>query len=175
MDSNGLLRAAPITQENADQTDPRQKHAWALRAMPAPNKQMGDVPLYPSVSGDFSERLEAFGYVHDPTRQTLFVIEGDHPEAGYLNVPKLVDRKEYDEYLAARADTDAAADTWRATAEAALEKLDPKLLNRINAMTDEQKAAERERQKQQLPAAFQRLEEIAGNAQKKTSEETDGD
>jgi hypothetical protein len=170
LDPSELLRAAtPITQENADQNNPRQKYAWALRSFPGPNKTMGDVPLYPTVSADLSERLEQFGFVHDPSRQTLFVIEGDHPEAGHLNVPKLVGREEYEEYLASRADPEAAAEAWRATAEAALEKLDPKLLHRINSMTDEQKAAAREIKKEQLPPAFQRLAEVAQAAREETS------
>lgn len=162
MDQSEFLRlATPVTQENADMSDPRQHAAWALRSFPSPNKQMGDVPVSPPVPEDLSERLHAFGFRHHPEEQTLFLLPGEHPEGGFLNVPKVVSRKEYEEYWAARADTDTAAATWTDTARSLLGDLNPKLLARIDAMTDEEKFAAAEVQREQMPAAFRRLEEIA--------------
>lgn len=153
------LTSSP-TQENTDMSDPRQRFAWALLSFPAPNKDMGDVPIHPMVRPEMSQRLSDFGFEYNPAKQTKWLLPGDHPEAGYLNIPRIVDRKEYDEYLAAHTNPQAEADSWRAMAEAALEKLDPKLLSRINNMTDEQRAAAAAVQRDQLPAAFERLAQL---------------
>jgi hypothetical protein len=160
VDPDFLKIAAIPTQATADMDDPRQFAAWALGSFPAPNKQMGDVPLTPPVPADFSERLSQLGFRHHPELQTKWLIAGDHPEAGYLNVPKIVDRAEYEAHLAAHADPEAEAENWRATAEAVLGKLDPKLLHRITAMTDEQKAAAAQVQREHIPKAFERLAQL---------------
>jgi hypothetical protein len=157
---NDLLRAVPVTQANADMSDPRQHHAWALGSFPAPNRQMGDVALHPLVVAEFSERLTDFGFRHHPELQTKWLIPGDHPEAGYLNVPKIVDREEYEAWLATQSDPAAAEQSMRAKAEEVLGKVNPRLLERINSMTDEERQAELAEQRAQLPAAFDRLAEL---------------
>lgn len=161
MDQSDLnaLSSQP-TQDAADMSDPRQHSAWARLSFPAPNKDMGDVPIHPIVRPDMSERDWDFGFRHHPELQTKWLIPGDHPEAGYLNIPKIVDRQGYDEYLAAHANPEADADSWRAMAEAALEKLDPKLLKRINEMNPELRAMAAKVQRDQLPAAFERLADL---------------
>lgn len=159
----------PVTQDNADMSDPRQHLAWGLRSFPSPNPQMGDVPIVPPVPEDLSQRLHEFGYRHHPELQTKWSIPGDHPEAGYLNVPKIVDRDEYEKYIAQHADPEAEAETWRAAAESVLGKLDPKMLADIQSMTEEQKAAAREVQRQNLPAALARLAELADPDRKEPS------
>lgn len=159
MDIPGLT--PPITQENADMDDPRQHVAWALAAFPAPNQEMGSVPVAPGVRPLLSELLVDLGFRHDPTKQRKWLIPGDHPEAGWLNTPKVVDRMEYEEWKAAHDDPAAADEKWRATAEALLGRLDPKLAHRISEMTPEERAAAAETQRQHLPAAFARLAELA--------------
>lgn len=167
LDSTDLLHnAAPITQANADMDNPRQHAAWALVAFPSPNKEMGDVPISPPVPVDLSERLWDFGFRHHPDLQTQWYIPGDHPEGGFLNVPKVVGREEYEQYRAEHADPDGEVDKWTDTARSLLGELDPKLLARIDAMTDEQKAAAAEVHRKNLPPAFQRLAELHEDAEK---------
>lgn len=173
-DINAL--SAPLTQENADMADPRQHFAWALRYFPNPNTQIGDVPIHPVVRGPMSQILWDLGYRHQPELQTKFFIPGDHPEAGdYLNLPSLVDRKTYEEYLAAHADPVAQAQKLRKTAEAVLAKVDPQLLQRINEMTPEERAKAAEVQREQLPPALQRLGDLAAAIEQdsSTSEKTE--
>lgn len=152
--------SAPLQQTAADMSDPRQHFAWALQFFPSPNPQMGNVPIHPTARPGMSEMLHAFGFRHDPELQTKWLIPGDHPEAGYLNVPKLVDRAEYEEYMAAHADPEADAEKWRDTAEKLLGKLDPKMVDRIRNMSPEERAAAAAVQREQLPAAFDRLAEL---------------
>lgn len=159
MDIPGL--SAPITQENADMDDPRQHAAWAVAFFPSPNPEMGQVPVHPTVRPSFSQLLCDLGFRHDPALQRKWLIPGDHPEAGWLNTPRVVDRVEYDEWLAANADPDAATEKWRATAEALLGELDPKLAHRIDTMTQEERAAAAAEQRQTLPAALARLADLA--------------
>jgi hypothetical protein len=158
-DINALT--TPITQATADMDDPRQHFAWALSSFPAPNQDMGDVAIHPMVRPEKSQRLWDLGFRHHPDLQTKWFIAGDHPEAGYLNVPTLVDEAAHAEYQAAHADPEAETEKWRATAEAMLGKLDPKLVARINSMTEEEKAAAREVQREQVPAAIERLVKLA--------------
>lgn len=167
-DLNALT--SPLTQNSADMEDPRQHFAWAFPSFPAPNPQMGDVPVHPMVRPELSQRWWDMGFRHHPELQKKWFIPGDHPEAGYLNVPKLVSETEYVEYLAAHADPDVEAEKWHTTAEAILGKLDPKLATRIKSMTPEEKAAAREVQKQQIPAAFERLAQLRAVAEPPTQE-----
>lgn len=152
---------APITQDNADMNDPRQHVAWALTSFPSPNPEMGSVPIPPPVPMDLSELLFDLGFRHNPELQRKWFIPGDHPEGGYLNVPKVVTREQHDEWLAQHADPDGEAEKWRATAEVLLGKLDPKMAQRIADMTPEQKAQAREVHRDNLPAAFARLADLA--------------
>lgn len=159
MDLNALL--TPVTQENADMSDPAQHLAWALQFFPAPNQETGEIPIHPVVRGKFSKLLRSFGFRHHPEDQTSWLIPGDHPEAGYMNVPKVVDKLEYDRWHAEHADPEAEAEKWVAKAEELLGTLDPKMLSRIRAMTPEQKTDAREVQRDQLPAALSRLIDLA--------------
>ncbi|MEU2013115.1 hypothetical protein [Nocardia sp. NPDC019302] len=152
--------AAPLQQDAADMTDPRQHFAWALNFFPSPNQQMGDVPIHPTVRPGMSQMLWDLGYRHQPELQTKWFVPGDHPEAGYLNVPTLVDAEQYQQYHAVHEDPETENEKWRDTAEALLGKLDPKLVERIRNMTPEERAAAAEVQRQQLPAAFDRLAEL---------------
>ncbi|MFD4442528.1 hypothetical protein ACFWPK_22435 [Nocardia sp. NPDC058519] len=158
MEIAGLSTA--ITQETANMDDPRQHIAWALGSFPSPNQDMGEVPVHPGVRPLLSELLVSLGFRHDPTLQRKWLIPGDHPEAGWLNVPKVVDRVEYDEWKTANADPEAA-EKWRATAEKLLGELDPKMAQRISEMTPEERAAAAAVQRETLPAAFSRLAELA--------------
>jgi hypothetical protein len=153
--------AAPLQQAMADMSDPRQHFAWALLYFPSPNPQMGEVPIHPTARPGLSELLSSLGFEHNPEKQTKWFIPGDHPEAGYLNIPKLVDAAEHQRYMAEHADPEAENEQWRETAEALLGKLDPKLLARIEAMTPEQKAAAASvMAKDHVPAAFERLADL---------------
>ncbi|MEV6432566.1 hypothetical protein [Nocardia sp. NPDC051463] len=166
MDASELTGlAAPLQQSAADMNDPRQHFAWALNSFPSPNQQMGDVPIHPMVRPLMSQLLWDFGFRHDPELQTKWLIPGDHPEAGYLNVPAVVDAEQYEQWAAVHADPDLANEKWRDTAEALLGKLDPKMLDRINNMTPEQRAAAAEMQREQLPAAFERLAQLKKQAE----------
>lgn len=161
MDARELTGLATLLQQAAaDMTDPRQHFAWALPFFPSPNQQMGDVPVHPTVRPGTSQMLWDLGFRHQPELQTKWFLPGDHPEAGYLNVPHLVDAEEYEQYMAVHADPEADNEKWRATAEALLGKLDPKLVERINRMTPEERAAAAEIQREQVPAAFDRLAEL---------------
>ncbi|WP_405490493.1 DUF2744 domain-containing protein [Nocardia sp. NBC_00511] len=156
-----LRRAVPITQDNADMDDPKQHLAWALGAFPSPNPQMGMVPALPTVPGMQSELLWELGFRHDPTEQTKWLIPGDHPEVGSFNVPKRVDREEYERWRAVHTDTDASADQWRATAERLLAQLNPEMAQQIAAMTtEEQKAQALEAARENLPPALRRLADL---------------
>lgn len=159
MDIAAITRA--ITQNTADMNDPAQHFAWALGALPSPNPEMGSVPFPPVARPLLSQLLWDLGFRHDETKQVKWLIPGDHPEGGYLNVPKIVDRCEFDEWLAAHSDPDGEAEKWRATAEMLLGRLDPKLAQRIADMTPEQKAQAVEVQRQNLPPALKRLAELA--------------
>ncbi|WP_433568067.1 phage gene 29 protein family protein (plasmid) [Nocardia sp. CA-151230] len=159
MDITSMTRV--VTQDTADMDDPRQHVAWALAFFPSPNPQMGAVPVYPVVREMQSELLVQFGFKHHPELQTKWLIPGDHPEAGWYNTPKVVDRDEYDEWLAAHADPEAEAEKWKSTAEALLGTLNPKLAKSIADMTPEQKAQAAELQKKALPPEFARLVELA--------------
>lgn len=161
MEPSEILRSGIlITQATADMDDSAQHFAWALGSLPSPNPEMGAVPLPPVARPLLSRLLWEFGFRHDETKQTKWLIPGDHPEGGYLNVPKIVDRAEYDEWLAAHANPDAEAEKWRATAEMLLGRLDPKLAQRIADMTPEQKAAAADVQRQTLPVEFARLADL---------------
>jgi hypothetical protein len=171
MDQSDIAAAvAPPTQETADAGDPRQHFAWALGAFPGPNLQMGDVPLHPMVRPELSQRLWDCGFRHHPELQTKWFIPGRHPEAGYLNAPIVVDRQEYDEYLAAHADPEADAEKWRTAAETMLAQVDPKLAARIATMTPEEKAAALQTQREQLPAAFDRLAQLRAEVEKASTD-----
>lgn len=150
--------------------DPRQHFAWALGSFPGPNKAMGDIPLHPMVRPELSQRLWNFGFRWHGEYQTAWVIPGDHPEAGYLNVPKIVDRQAYDEYRAAHADPEADAEKWRTAAELMLASVDPGLAARIKTMTPEEKAAALEEKRSQLPAAFARLEKLRAAVEAETDD-----
>lgn len=152
--------ASLLQQADADMTDPRQHFAWALAFFPSPNQAMGDVPIHPTVRPLFSQMLWDLGYRHHPELQTKWFVPGDHPEAGYLNVPILVDAEQYQQYMAVHADPNTANETWRDTAEALLSKFDPNLAQRIKDMTPEERAAELEVQRKQMPAAFDRLAQL---------------
>lgn len=170
MDQSDLTAMmSPITQETADMSDPRQHFAWAIPSFPAPNKDMGDVPVPTPVRPELSQRWWDLGFRHHADLQTKWFVPGDHPEAGYLNVPELVEREKYDAYHAKHADPDAEAGKWQATAEALLGRLDPKLAQRIADMTPEQRAAAAAVQREQLPAAMQRLAQLAETDQEATS------
>jgi len=159
MDPSELLRSlTPVTQANANMDDPRQHLAWGLGTFPAPNKQMGEVPLQPPVPADLSERLHNLGFRHHPELQQKWIIPGDHPEAGYLNIPRVVDHETYESWLAAQ--DHPAADEWTETAKSLLGKIDPDALAHIEAMSDEEKAVAREEYRQQMPAAFERLAQL---------------
>jgi hypothetical protein len=160
LDLRDLTNTATLRQEQADMTDPRQHFAWALPFFPSPNTQMGDVPIQPSVRPGLSQMLWDLGFRHHPELQTKWLVPGDHPEAGWMNVPSLVDAEQYRQYQAVHDDPDAENERWRQTAEALLGKLDPKLVDRIKKMTPEERAAAAEVQRQQLPAAFERLAEL---------------
>lgn len=161
---------APVTQDTADMSDPRQHFAWALASFPAPNPDMGDVPVHPMVRPEFSQRLSDFGFEHNPAKQTKWLIPGDHPEAGYLNVPTVVGEQEYTEWCTAHSDPVAEQQKWEATAEKMLGTLDPKLAGRIKNMTPEEKAAALEVQRGQLPAAFERLAQLREAVEGKDSQ-----
>lgn len=163
--------AAPLQQQAADMSDPRQHFAWALQFFPSPNPQMGNVPIHPSARPGMSEMLCAFGFEHNPEKQTKWLIPGGHPEAGYLNVPKLVDRAEYEAYMAAHADPEAEVAKWQQIGKQLLGTLDPKLIesiNHIETLGPEARAAAaeslRERAQQAAPAAFERLAELQKQA-----------
>jgi hypothetical protein len=161
MDASDLLGlGAALQQAAADMTDPRQHFAWALNSFPSPNTQMGDVPIHPTVRPGMSQMLWDLGFRHHEELQTKWFVPGDHPEAGYLDPPRLVDAEEYRQYMAVHADPEAADEKWRDTAEALLTKLDPKLAQRIKDMTPEERAAAADVQRQNLPAAFERLAEL---------------
>jgi hypothetical protein len=167
MDQSDIAAAlAPPTQDTADMGDPREHFSWALCAFPGANKQMGDIPLHPMVRPELSQRLWDFGFRWNAELQTKWLIPGDHPEAGYLNAPVVVDRQAYEEYLAAHADPDADAEKWKAAAETMLAQLDPKLAARIKTMTPEEKAAALESQRENLPAAFDRLAQLRAEVEK---------
>lgn len=159
MDIASVTRA--VTQDSADMDDPAQHVAWALGSLPSANPEMGSVPFPPVARPLLSQLLWDLGFRHDPTKQTRWLIPGDHPEAGYLNVPKVVDRCEYDEWVAAHSDPDAEAEKWRATAEMLLGRLDPKLAQRIADMTPDQKEQAVDVQRKNLPPALARLAELA--------------
>lgn len=174
MDARELTgMAAPVQQAAADMTDPRQHFAWALAFFPSPNQQMGDVPIHPTVRPGMSQMLWDLGYRHHADLQTKWLLPGDHPEAGYLNVPVLVDAEEYQQYMAAHADPDVENEQWRDTAAQLLGKLDPKLLARIENMTPEQKAAAASLMaKDQVPAAFERLANLKNQIDQQPGEAT---
>lgn len=160
MDLRDLTGSASLQQEQADMSDPRQHFAWALQFFPSPNPQMGEVPIQPAVRPGLSEMLWDLGYRHNPELQTKWFVPGDHPEAGWMNVPSLVNAEERRQYEAVHDDPEAENDKWRETAEAMLGKLDPKLVERIKSMTPEERAAAVEVQRKQIPAAFERLAEL---------------
>ncbi|MFC9432677.1 hypothetical protein [Nocardia sp. NPDC057030] len=157
-DITGLT--SPPTQDSADMSNPREHFAWALCSFPAPNTDMGDVPIHPVIRPKFSQRLWDLGFRWHADLQAKWLIPGQHPEAGYLNVPDVVDREQYEAYRAAHSDPDVEADRWRASAERMLAALDPQLAQRISAMTPEEKAAALEAQRDAMPAAFDRLEKL---------------
>lgn len=159
MDIGSLLTT--VTQETADMSDPRQCLAWALAFFPAPNPEMPTVPIQPSIRPLFSELLDSLGLEHNPAKQRKWLIPGDHPEAGWLNTPKVVDRAEYETWLAARADPDREADKWRPTAEALLAQLNPEMAKQIADMTPEQREQALRAGRENLPAALTRLAELA--------------
>lgn len=170
MDQSDLTAMmSPITQETADMSDPSQHFAWAVPSFPAPNKDMGDVPVPASVRPELSQRLWDLGFRHVADLQTKWFIPGDHPEGGWLNIPELVDRAKYDAHREKNTNPDGAAEQWQATAEALLGRLDPKLAQRIADMTPEQRAAAAAVQREQLPAAMQRLAQLAETDQEANS------
>jgi hypothetical protein len=161
VNENPLAAMTPAPrQESADMNDPRQHAAWALVCFPSPNKQMPDIPLAPPVPADLSELLWHFGYRQIPHLQTKWYVPGDHPEAAFLNTPKLVDRAEYEKYLAEHGDPEQRINDWRGAAEELLAKIAPREAARIAAMNDEEKAAELASRRQHMPPAFQRLAEL---------------
>lgn len=161
MNENPLAALTPtVRQETANMNDPRQHAAWALVCFPSPNKQMPDIPLAPPVPADLSELMWHFGYRQVPELQTKWYIPGDHPEAAFLNTPKLVDRAGYEKYMAEHGDPEQRLEDWRGAAEGLLAKIAPREAARIQAMTDEEKAAELVVRRKQMPPAFQRLAEL---------------
>lgn len=158
---NPLAALTPTPrQETADMTNPREHAAWALACLPAPNKQMPDVGLAPPVPADLSQRLWDFGFRQIPELQTKWYIPGDHPEAAFLNTPKLATREEYEQHLAKQGDPERRMDQFRGVAEELLTKIAPREAARIAAMTDEEKAAELAARREHMPPAFQRLAEL---------------
>lgn len=161
MNENPLAALTPtVRQETADMNDPRQHAAWALQSFPSPNKQMPDVPLAPPVPADLSERLWHFGYRQHPELQTQWCVPGDHPEAAFLNTPKIVGRTEYEAYIAAHSTPEQQAGDWEEKAAELLARIDPQQAARIKSMTPEERAAELKSRRQHMPPAFQRLAEL---------------
>lgn len=156
-----LAALVPVTQETADMSDPRQHFAWALAYFPSPNQDMPAVPIQPSVRPLLSELLDELGFAHDPAKQRKWLIPGDHPEAGWLNTPRLVDRNEYDEWTAARGNPVSKDEELRAAAEKALRSINPEMARQIAEMTPEQREQALQEQRESLPAALERLAELA--------------
>lgn len=115
------------------------------------------------VRPELSDLLYALGYRHDPSLQTKWLIPGDYP-AGWMNVPTVTDRLGYDEWRAANADPDAAAE------EVALQRR-----SRTGAPEPETVPPDQEhergrarrparKEQEQLPAALARLGELAEQA-----------
>lgn len=137
----------------------------AVSSMPALNDQAGDLPVHPKMREKLADKLLAFGFRHQADLQELFPLPGDHLEAGYMNLPKLVDRAAYEEYHATR-DPAAEAAEWEQTAAALLERLNPKLLHRLESMTPEQREAEKAAQGETVAATINQLGALQQQMQK---------
>lgn len=138
-----------------------------LDAIPMPGPAKGRrYGLHPKQREVFAAELYDKGIRVDPTQQTIFPVPGQRRGAmPYTNLADWVDADAYREYLA--ANPGAAAVAARAEKpsvtqlEAAVAGFDPELAERLKTMSPAERDAARAEFAAKVPAALQRLAEIA--------------
>ena len=148
--------------EHLDMSDPQQALAWALGSMPSHQPGGQPVGIPPKVVPAWSDFLTKLGLVYDPSRQVLFPVVDDKPNPmGWLSPVQWVSREEYDKHEAARAGR--VADM-----EAALQRMDPGLAQRIADMTDPEKRDAMAAQAVAIGDVLSRIQQQHGNGRDET-------
>lgn len=130
----------------------------------------GELPLQTQIREKIADRLEAFGARMHLEEQRMFALPGAHPEAGWMNVPRYVNREEYDKHQAEHP-SGTGEDQLRELAGALLGQLNPKLLHTLKDLTPQQRAVFRERQRAQLAENLAHLEAL----KQQVDEDDEGD